>query len=122
MDNISKRIEKEKDSEDIIEEAKKLKEALQKVEKTLYQTKNRSRQDPLNYPIRLTNKLAHLNSLNGMGDFRPTEQSYGVKNELTKEINKQLEIYQKIIDTELPAFNELIKSKGVNAVLLKPSS
>ena len=41
---------------------------------------------------------------------------------LTKEINKQLDIYQKIIDKELPAFNELIKSKGVNAVLLKPAS
>jgi hypothetical protein len=37
-----------------------IKAEMQEIEETLYQTKNRSGQDPLNYPIRLNNKLAHL--------------------------------------------------------------
>ena len=40
----------------LLDQAKALKEGLSKVEKALYQTQNRSGQDPLNFPIRLTNK------------------------------------------------------------------
>jgi photosystem II stability/assembly factor-like uncharacterized protein len=118
--NISKRL-KEKDKKEIIDKAKEIKKALTEVEESLYQTKNRSRQDPLNFPIRLTNKLAHLNSLNSMGDFRPTTQSNTVKNELTNEINKQLKRYEKIKQNDLPDFNKLIKKLDVNAVLLNDS-
>jgi hypothetical protein len=62
------------------------------VEKNLYQTKNKSGQDPLNFPIRLTNKLAHLNSLMGMGvnDFPPTVSMYEVRDELTSLIDTEL--------------------------------
>jgi len=49
---------------DLLDKAKDLKEQFSDIEKALYQTKNRSGQDPLNFPIRLTNKLGHLNSLN----------------------------------------------------------
>ncbi|MBK8819891.1 MAG: hypothetical protein IPN49_12695 [Saprospiraceae bacterium] len=44
------------------------------IENQLYQTKNRSGQDALNFPIRLTNKLAHINALIDMevNDFPPT--------------------------------------------------
>ncbi|NNL79924.1 MAG: glycosyl hydrolase, partial [Flavobacteriaceae bacterium] len=48
---------------DLLDRAKALKEDFSEIEKALYQTKNRSRQDPLNFPIRLTNKLGHLNAL-----------------------------------------------------------
>jgi photosystem II stability/assembly factor-like uncharacterized protein len=54
------------------EKATALSDDLSKIEKALYQTQNRSGQDPLNFPIRLTNKLGHLNSLVSMGDFSPT--------------------------------------------------
>ena len=66
---------------DLREKAKTMQEAFSKIEKELYQTKNRSGQDPLNFPIKLTNKLGHLNSLVGMGDFGPTDQDIAVKNE-----------------------------------------
>ena len=71
------------DLKDLLEKAKTLKEDFTKIEEALYQTKNRSGQDPLNFPIRLTNKLGHLNALVGMGDFAPTDQDIAVKNELT---------------------------------------
>ncbi|MBK8516224.1 MAG: hypothetical protein IPL55_08010 [Saprospiraceae bacterium] len=62
------------------------------VEKNLYQTKNKSGQDPLNFPIKLTNKLAHLNSMMSIGvnDFPPTESMYQVRDELTGLIDSEL--------------------------------
>jgi hypothetical protein len=44
----------------ITEGVKWLSEKLTNIEEALYQTKNQSNQDPLNYPIRLNNKLASL--------------------------------------------------------------
>ncbi|KAA3641510.1 MAG: glycosyl hydrolase [Bacteroidetes bacterium] len=121
LNNIADRLKKDEDKKEIVEKAKSLKKQLTEVEEALYQTKNRSRQDPLNYPIRLTNKLAHLNSLNSIGDFRPTKQSYQVKQELTKAIDHELGKYRSIKEKVLPELNELIRKEGVNGVLLKDS-
>ena len=90
---------------DLREKAKTMQEEFGKIEKELYQTKNRSGQDPLNFPIKLTNKLGHLNSLVGMGDFGPTEQDIAVKNELTAAINKQLTAFDTMLDAEVAQFN-----------------
>ena len=52
---------------------------MKEIEETLYQTKNRSGQDPLNFPIRLNNKLASVGGTASGGDYRPTDQSVGVR-------------------------------------------
>ncbi len=90
--------------------------ALTEVEETLYQTKNKSRQDPLNYPIRLTNKLAHLNSLAGIGVFKPTASSYAVKKELTTAIDRELDRYRSIAGEMVPAYNRAVLSAGVDII------
>lgn len=66
------------------------------IEKELYQTQNRSGQDPLNYPIRLNNKLAHLNVIVGTGEFRPTDGAEEVRAELTRQIDEQLTKFREI--------------------------
>ena len=58
--------------------AEALKKKLTAVEEALYQTKNQSNQDPLNYPIRLNNKLAALGGAVAMGDAAPTAQAGGL--------------------------------------------
>lgn len=78
------------------------------IEKELYQTKNKSRQDPLNFPIRLTNKLAHINSLVQIGDGAPPKQMYEVRDELTGRIDSQLSKYE-AIKKDLPELNKLIR-------------
>jgi DNA-binding FrmR family transcriptional regulator len=104
---------------DLVEKAKSLEEQLSNIEKELYQTKNRSGQDPLNFPIKLTNKLGHLNSLVGMGDFAPTEQDVAVKNELTSKIEKQLEAFNTILNDEVKAFNAAFNSKQLNYLFVE---
>ena len=104
---------------DLVEKAKGLQDELSEIEKALYQTQNRSGQDPLNFPIRLTNKLGHLNSLVSMGDFPPTDQDVAVKNELTGKIRKQLDDFNRILNDEVKAFNAAFNSKQLNYLFVE---
>jgi RecJ-like exonuclease len=63
---------------DTIRMGEDLKKELSAVEEELYQVRNRSGQDPLNYPIKLNNRLAGLIGVVQSGNFRPTDQSYEV--------------------------------------------
>ena len=103
---------------EVVEQSKAIIKELTSIEKTLYQTKNRSGQDPLNFPIRLNNKLAHLNSLVSIGDYRPTQQDIAVKDELTKLIDEQLAKYKTIVESDFPALNKAIKAKEVDAIFV----
>jgi len=104
---------------ELVEKAKELQEQLSNIEKELYQTKNRSGQDPLNFPIRLTNKLGHLNSLVRMGDFAPTDQDVAVKNELTAKIEEQLKAFNTILNDEVKAFNAAFNAKQLNYLFVE---
>lgn len=104
---------------DLLEKSKTLKEEFTKIEEALYQTQNRSGQDPLNFPIRLTNKLGHLNALVGMGDFAPTDQDIAVKDELTTQIKTQLDAFNKLISDEITAFNAAFNSKSLNYLFIE---
>ena len=77
----------------------------------MYQTQNRSNQDPLNFPIRLTNKLGHLNRLLTIDDFPPTNQDLAVKEELTAAVEVAMERYQQLIDSDVASFNEVFKKE-----------
>lgn len=74
---------------------------MDEIEKTLYQTQNKSGQDPLNFPIRLNNKLAHLSSVVGNGDYRPTDQSVEVKVELVTKLDAELSRFKKLEQTQI---------------------
>ncbi|MBL7863199.1 MAG: glycosyl hydrolase [Cyclobacteriaceae bacterium] len=104
---------------EVLDKAKTIQDNMKKIEESLYQTKNRSGQDPLNFPIRLNNKLAHLNSLAGSGNFRPTDQMVAFKKEISSEIDIHLTALDKILKEEVPAFNSLVKQKNIDAVILK---
>jgi len=101
--------------------AAKLDSIASEVEKNLYQTKNKSGQDPLNFPIRLTNKLAHLNSLMNMGinDFPPTSSMYQVRDELTALIDNELNRWYNVKKSMLPELNNMIKKKAFDIIILK---
>ena len=72
------------------------------IEETLYQTKNQSNQDPLNYPIRLNNKLAALGGVVGSAEAAPTAQSYAVYDEVVTQIDAQLQKLAQIMRTDVP--------------------
>lgn len=106
------------DQPEIIDEISRIDSLLTSVETDLYQTKNQSRQDPLNFPIKLTNKLAHLNSLTNMGDFPPTNQAASLKVELETEIHERIEAFETVLSTDIPNLNTMIKMSQIDAIKL----
>ncbi len=85
---------------------------LSTVEDSIYQTKNRSGQDPLNFPIRLNNKIAALSGVVSSADGAPTTQSVLVFNELTSRLRVQLEELHSTLATELGRVNDLLARAG----------
>jgi len=103
-------------SQELKDFGKDIIKSLTEVEEALYQTKNRSRQDPLNYPIRLTNKLAHLNSLTGIGTYKPTAAAYAVKKEIEGKIDEELTKYRSVLSDKIPKYNRMILEEGVKVI------
>ena len=116
---FEKQYEDDESVSDLVEKAKAMADSLSEVEKTLYQTQNRSGQDPLNFPIKLTNKLGHLNSLVGLDDFPPTEQDEAVRVELTEKVEAALEIFNKSLKEDVDAFNTEFNSRGLKFLFVE---
>ncbi len=119
LDAFSKQYKDNAETKDLVKKAKDMKEKFEAVEKALYQTQNRSGQDPLNFPIKLTNKLGHLNSLVGIDDFPPTDQDIAVKNELTTKINEQLSTFDALISKEIQDFNTEFNQLKLNYLFVE---
>lgn len=116
--NLKKSITDKKKHKDLIDFANALLKDLTKVEETLYQTKSKSGQDPLNFPIRLNNKLAHLNSLTRIGNFGPTKQAIDFRNEISKEINKELDKLNTMFTLRVKELNKKIKESQIDFIQL----
>jgi hypothetical protein len=76
------------------------------VEEDLYQTKNRSGQDPLNFPIKLGNRISAVRRSLETGEGKPTAGVYKVFDELSKELDGHLTKLNSILSGELPPLNQ----------------
>ena len=119
INTVKNRLEDYEGSEQLQAMGDVMLEKMKEIEETLYQTKNQSRQDPLNFPIRLNNKLAAVKVTVQRGEFRPTDQQVAVKDELTKAITIELEKLQELLDSEIPSFNQMAKDLNVPAIYLE---
>jgi len=88
------------------------------VEEVLVQTKARSNQDVLNYPIRLNNYLVALGGVVSTADGAPTQVSYDVFATLSKQLDEQLAKWKQILYTDVPAYNDLVHKQDVPAIIL----
>jgi photosystem II stability/assembly factor-like uncharacterized protein len=78
---------------------------LSDVEDDIYQVKNQSGQDPLNFPIRINNRLANLLRIVNSGDGRPIANAPVLFAQYTEQLAVQLTRLQQVIDRDLAAFN-----------------
>ncbi|MEJ2184407.1 MAG: glycosyl hydrolase [Gemmatimonadota bacterium] len=86
------------------------------IEQALYQTKNRSGQDPLNFPIKLNNRLAALRRSVETGDAKPTAGAYRVFRQLKEQLDQQLNELDHVVDARLPGVNSALKAVGAQPV------
>jgi hypothetical protein len=108
-----------KENEAVAEAAKSLAEKLTAVEEELIQTKSKSFQDPLNYPVKLNNKIATLSFAVSGPNFAPTRQARDVLDDLAAQLDKHRAALDEIVKTDVPAFNKLIAQQNVPAIAVK---
>ena len=119
IDGLSSKVRGQEKGEQVIEAARHLKAKLISVEDVLIQSKSKSGQDPLNYPILLDNKIAALAGIVASSDSRPTDQSYDVFKELSAMADEQLAKLKKIMEKDLPDFNDVVKKAKIPAIIIK---
>jgi hypothetical protein len=122
IDDLVKRLAGQPGAKPIADAGSTLIKKMTEVEEALYQTKNQSSQDPLNFPIRLNNKLAALGGVVSQSEGAPNDQSYAVFDELVVEINAQLANLAQIMKTDVPAFNQLVRDHNIPAIVVKPQT
>ncbi|HTU46746.1 MAG TPA: hypothetical protein VMF91_16890 [Bryobacteraceae bacterium] len=106
----------------VSDKAKSLSDQLTAIEEAIYQTKNRASEDPLNFPVKLNDKLAALLSSIGDADAPPTASQQQVYEDLATSINAQTTKLKEVMDTEIPALNKLVRDQNIPAIAVKPAS
>ncbi|MEM1188604.1 MAG: glycosyl hydrolase [Pseudomonadota bacterium] len=96
--------------------AEAFKANLSAVEQELYQVRNVSPQDPLNFPIKLNNRLAYLQKSAESGDGLPTQGQLDVFALLKGELDDQLTILDGVVARELPKLNAALTAQGLESV------
>ncbi|NDQ58279.1 MAG: glycosyl hydrolase [Acidipila sp.] len=109
-------------------QAKKIKAAVEEldqkmkpVEEEILQVKSKAPQDPLNYPIKLNNRLAALAGAVGSADAAPTAQEYAVFAALNGQLGVQLKRWEEIKAKEVAALNSMILEAGVPVLQVAPA-
>jgi len=100
----------------LTQSAKAMLAKLSAIEEELYQVKNQSGQDPLNFPIKLNNRLAYLRRSLERGDAKPTDGARKVFGELSADLAGHLKQLNEILDAELPKLNQSFTEKGLKGV------
>ncbi|CAN1490316.1 Sialidase_non-viral domain containing protein [Spirosomataceae bacterium] len=93
--------------------------SLDDLEQNLLQNKAKAMQDLLAYPIRLNDKMAGIAGVVSSADTKPTKASNDVFNDISSKIDKTSEKLKKIVDEDVPAFNNMVKQNQLPAINLK---
>jgi photosystem II stability/assembly factor-like uncharacterized protein len=119
LDQVRARVEGHPQAVPIRERADTLRRRLSAVEEEIYQVRNRSPQDPLNYPMKLNNRIAALAGVAASADARPTDQALEVFELLSAALQVQLDALQRIVERQIPAFNTLVREANVPALIVR---
>ncbi|MFL5771737.1 MAG: WD40/YVTN/BNR-like repeat-containing protein [Flavisolibacter sp.] len=108
---------------DVPKEVKQMADSINKqltsIEEALYQTKSKSGQDVLNYPIRLNDKLSGVFDAANSGNFAPSRQVREVYADLASQIDIQIEKLARLKQKDVAAFNELVRQKSLPVIGIK---
>jgi photosystem II stability/assembly factor-like uncharacterized protein len=117
IEDWERRTSGQESHEAVAQAAAPVKEHLTAIEEELIQRKARSRQDTLNFPVKLNARLAGLAGIVGSADAAPTRQSYEYFEDISARIDVQLTRLRDVLATEVPAFSEIVREHGVPAVV-----
>jgi photosystem II stability/assembly factor-like uncharacterized protein len=102
-----------------------LEQTLTAVETQVYQVKNQSFEDPLNFPIMLNNKIASLQGIVESADAPPTDQTYEMFKLLSSRLQEQMTKLDAAVQKDLPEVNRMLQRQRlapIKAEALKPDA
>ncbi len=117
-EQVKERLNKSTDSR-LADAAGKLTSDLSSVEEAIYQVRNQSNQDPLNFPIKINNRLASLLRVVNAGDGKPIANAYPIFKDLSAELKVQTDKLQQILASDLPEFNKEATRLGLTPLVAK---
>ena len=94
--------------------------ALSTIEREIYQVKLQSSQDPLNFPIKLNNKIAALQGVIESADVKPTEQAYSVFRTLSNALDEHLGRLDTTTKAKMPPINQLLQRQKLDPIKAEP--
>ena len=101
----------------LAEAGERLLEAASAVEGEIYQVRNRSNQDPLNFPIKVNNRLANLLSMSERGDGRPGSGMYAVFEIMVERLEALLGELEGVWAGELVEVNARLRGLGAEVIV-----
>ena len=113
---LEERLEASED-EGLGEAGERLRVAASEVEGDIYQVRNRSNQDPLNFPIKVNNRLANLLSMSERGDGRPGSGMYAVYEIMVERLFGHLMRMQAVWEEELVEVNAELRRLGLEEIV-----
>ncbi len=116
LDDLKERFAGNSAAKDVLAAADALNKKMTPVEEEIAQTKSHASEDPLNFPIRVNNKLLLLQQTVESADGAPTQQSFAVFDELSKQLDTALAQWKQIASTDVPALNAAIQKANLPVV------
>ncbi len=121
IDDLEKRLPKDDHGKAVRGAAKALIQKIDPIQDALIQSKAKSSQDVLNYPIRLNNELVALAGSVSSADAAPTQQSFEVFDLLKQRSDQQVAKWDELVKADLANFNQLVRQQEVPAIILDSS-
>jgi photosystem II stability/assembly factor-like uncharacterized protein len=117
LETMGQRIDGREGYAELAQAAGDLGKKLTDIEEALYQTRLEARQDPLNFPIRLNDKLAGVMRGASIGDHPPPASAIAVRDELVAEADRQLSELDRLVNDDLVRLNTLAASLRLPAII-----
>jgi hypothetical protein len=105
----------------VLDAAEALDKKMAPVEDEIIQSKIKSSEDSLNYPLKLDAKYIALASIVESADTAPTQQSYDLLDTLNPLLEVQLARWKEIVGKDVAAFDDLLRKKNVPVIFAPPS-
>jgi photosystem II stability/assembly factor-like uncharacterized protein len=117
--NMSFILDKTKDNNELQEMVNKYLDDISIIENNIHMTKNQSRQDPLNFGIRINNRIAFLLADSQRGDYPPTDQSKEFFSQVKKELDIEIINLKALVEMHSQKIEEYLKKNKIEVISLK---
>ena len=113
FDYLETKLEDKPEAADLLEAIASLREEASVIENNLHETRNEAVQDPLNFGIKLNNRLAYLATHESAGDFRPTDQGEAYRREVSAQIDQEIAALNELLEDRLPDINMMVRLQEI---------